>query len=158
MRNLILIAGLSLMGFVSQAAETEKAFQPPRSPAQVSNALTDTLAKIEANYQTCINNPKNQNTNGNIQCAATKEKASDTELNKLYKEFMAKTDLNFSKESKKRLKASQRAWIIYRDTNCSLQGASNEGGSLERMIIAGCSASTTHERVTELNNILNDSY
>lgn len=131
------------------APDTEK-----RSVAQVNNPVNDTLNRIESKYQACINDKNNQSTNGAIQCAAAKHAAADLELNKLYKGIMKSGDAVLTK----RLKAAQQAWITFRDANCSLQGASNAGGSLERMIISGCTADMTFTRAHELNVIASESY
>ena len=48
------------------------------------------------------------------------------------------------------LMASQRAWIAYRDAECTWQGFDAHGGSLEPMLVNECLADLTQKRLKEL--------
>ena len=48
------------------------------------------------------------------------------------------------------LMASQRAWLAYRDAECTWQGFYAHGGSMEPMLVNACLAKLTEERVKAL--------
>ncbi|WP_179378440.1 lysozyme inhibitor LprI family protein [Jannaschia marina] len=58
-------------------------------------------------------------------------------------------DGQFSKADE-RLLAAQRAWIAFRDADCSAAGASWGSGSMRHIEYAGCSLHHTAERVLDL--------
>ena len=49
---------------------------------------------------------------------------------------------------------SQRAWLAFRDAECTLQGFGARGGSLEPMLISGCKATLTNDRVKALQAMI----
>ena len=49
---------------------------------------------------------------------------------------------------------SQRAWLTFRDTECALEGFGARGGSLEPMLISGCKATLTNDRVKALQAMI----
>ena len=51
------------------------------------------------------------------------------------------------------LKAGQRAWIAYRDSNCSAYADSGSGGTIGRTWTAMCSLKMTAERTLELQDL-----
>ena len=55
---------------------------------------------------------------------------ADARLNKLYKETLAGLDA----EGKKKLIASERAWLAYRDAEATFEADSKRGGSMAPMI------------------------
>jgi uncharacterized protein YecT (DUF1311 family) len=84
-------------------------------------------------------------------CADRDYRASDARLNATYTKLMsALGDIGF----KAKLKASQRAWIEFRDRECTYQTADNEGGSIHPMVYAGCLARLTKARTRELESQL----
>ena len=64
---------------------------------------------IEAELAKCLD--KNGSTQGMVECEDQAAKKWDAELNRVYKELMAK----LKPESQKALKESQLAWIRFRD-------------------------------------------
>ncbi len=48
------------------------------------------------------------------------------------------------------LMASQQAWLVYRDAECTLQGFEAHGGSMEPMLVNACLADMTTKRIKEL--------
>jgi uncharacterized protein YecT (DUF1311 family) len=48
------------------------------------------------------------------------------------------------------LRDAQRAWLIFRDAHCTLEGYDARGGSMEPMLYNGCRARITRERVAQL--------
>ena len=53
-----------------------------------------------------------------------------------------------------KLRAAERAWVDYRNAQCTFEGASAEGGSMQPMVIAGCAKALTLRRTAELKAIL----
>jgi uncharacterized protein YecT (DUF1311 family) len=50
---------------------------------------------------------------------------------------------------------AQRAWVAYRDAQCTSYGFQAHGGTMEPMLIYNCQADLTHKRTAELKK-LND--
>nr|CAD6601581.1 hypothetical protein RKHAN_00910 [Rhizobium sp. Khangiran2] len=48
------------------------------------------------------------------------------------------------------LLASQRAWIAFRDAQCTFRGYQARGGTMEPMLIYGCQAELTRQRTQQL--------
>jgi uncharacterized protein YecT (DUF1311 family) len=86
---------------------------------------------------------------------------ADTELNAVYGyirgglESALKKDPKdeYSKETLRRLVAAQRSWITFRDADCSYAGTTMLGGSGEGVMIGGCLATMTIDRVKRLNDL-----
>lgn len=57
------------------------------------------------------------------QCATSDYKKADTELNRTYKEVLAKTSVG----QRALLKSAQQTWIKYRDADCTFQSSATEG-------------------------------
>ena len=51
------------------------------------------------------------------------------------------------------LRASQRAWVTFRDNTCAAEGWSFHGGSAEPMVIYHCRARVSATRADELDNM-----
>jgi uncharacterized protein YecT (DUF1311 family) len=78
---------------------------------------------------------------------------ADKKLNEVYRKLLAA----LTKEEAQKLRASQRAWIAFRDADVALVVAhSGEGGSLGRSIAAMRSFELTRERVKDLELRLAD--
>lgn len=75
---------------------------------------------------------------------------ADAALNEAYQAVMARLDGNAAKL----LKTSQRAWLTFRDAECTFQGHWTEGGSIQPQIIASCWAKLSEERTAQLNAYL----
>jgi len=88
------------------------------------------------------------------QCAGLDFEKADKELNAIWPKLKAQAEEN-DKDTGKReytdaLLASQRAWITFRNAECTWQGFEAHGGSMEPMIVNGCSARLTRERIKQL--------
>ncbi len=96
--------------------------------------------------------PLDQNTM--TQCAGLDFEKADKELNALWPTLKADAETNDKDTGKHEfadaLLASQRAWIAFRDAECIWQGYEAHGGSLEPMIVNGCSARLTRDRIKQL--------
>ena len=87
-------------------------------------------------------------------CAALDFEKADKELNAIWPKYKAQAE-DADKDTGKReytdaLLASQRAWIVFRDAECNWEGFAMHGGSGEPMIVGGCSARLTRERIKQL--------
>jgi uncharacterized protein YecT (DUF1311 family) len=85
----------------------------------------------------------------NQQALAEFDKA-DAELNKVYAKVQAKLD----KEGKEKLKAVQRAWVVFRDAQADLDADIMRGGSAAPMLHSGSMARSTKQRTVELKEFL----
>ncbi|MFL6969680.1 lysozyme inhibitor LprI family protein [Pseudomonas alvandae] len=95
----------------------------------------------------------NATTQGDMnQCAAQENKAADKELNSLYKQITAR--LMDNAQAKQLLVKAQRAWIEFRDAECSFSASGVEGGSVYPMIHDECITNLTKARVEALKTYL----
>lgn len=83
-----------------------------------------------------------------IECIDAETKRQDIRLNNAYKKVMNQ----LSPERRKQLQTAQRAWIQYRDANCTFY-ADPDGGSLARVSANDCFMSATASRSKELETM-----
>lgn len=88
-------------------------------------------------------------------CAGLDFERADRELNAIWPEI--RQEAQESDEStgnghdyRDALMASQRAWLAYRDAECTWQGFAAHGGSMEPMLVNACLARLTEERIKAL--------
>lgn len=143
MRLLIVAFLLSVAPIVARADDV---LNPPH-PA---------LAAIQADLDHCRGTqPGNIN---EMLCAIEADKAVDTVLNSLYRKIVAKLkqtddpdhDIKERRELLKRLLASERAWITYRETECAHASGAMLGGSGEGTTLAYCRLTMRQDRVNNL--------
>ena len=79
-----------------------------------------------------------------LDCASVEHAYQDKRLNAVYKQLMASLDA----EDKRKLKAEERQWIVYRDQTCN---AENQPETAPE----GCQVETTADRATQLEARLN---
>jgi uncharacterized protein YecT (DUF1311 family) len=79
-------------------------------------------------------------------CADKDYRKADAELNRAYKTAMAGLDA----PNRDLLRASERAWIGYRDAQCTFENAPNQGGSIYPLVYAGCLTTLTRARTKEI--------
>ena len=90
---------------------------------------------------------------------------AEAALMKAYQQALAKIDADFSVNTdkdtnvgyKKALKASQDAWIKFRDLDCDFSNYDRNGGSSQLMNIYDCKADMTNTRAKELEGLIKDS-
>jgi len=85
-------------------------------------------------------------------CADHAFKKSDAELNAAYKQIEGR--LSDDPASKKLLVASQRAWVAFRDAECTFASSGVAGGSMQPFIQSSCLEDLTKKRVTDLKGYL----
>lgn len=79
-------------------------------------------------------------------------KKADRDLNKLYPQVLAKLD----EEGQEKLKASQRAWVAFRDAQAELEADSARGGTMAPLLRATSLSGTTQDRITQLRAFLKE--
>lgn len=94
-----------------------------------------------------------------LACINRDLRVADDELNTLYGALLDKVrhwdrvdDAEVGFET--RLRRSQRAWISFRDAECTLRGSVMEGGSAQPLIENGCRVALTKERNVHLRGLL----
>jgi uncharacterized protein YecT (DUF1311 family) len=93
-------------------------------------------------------------------CAERDWQAADAGLNRAYKEVMAEMkamDRNLPPDlqgAEAALRSAQRAWIDYRDANCTAAGFPMRGGSAEALLVYGCLRQMTLDRTEELRALV----
>lgn len=83
-----------------------------------------------------------------VECIGAETQRQDLRLNKSYKALIA----TLSPERKKQLQEAQRAWIKFRDSNCSFY-YDPDGGSMARINANDCVMTMTANRAKELDNL-----
>jgi uncharacterized protein YecT (DUF1311 family) len=93
-------------------------------------------------------------------CAAIAFEQADTELNAAWRsavEGASTADRELDRRYDRRptnlakLREAQRAWLVFRDAHCAIQGYDEaRGGSMEPMVYEGCRAQLTRERTRQL--------
>ncbi|MGP2927122.1 lysozyme inhibitor LprI family protein [Serratia bockelmannii] len=86
-------------------------------------------------------------------CAAQTYKNADGEMNKVYKKVM--DTLKTSPEKSKALLQAQRAWLKFRDADCTFLSSNSADGSINAMNNALCLSERTTERANSLSKIKN---
>ncbi len=92
-------------------------------------------------------------------CAQAAYEAADRALNADYKktrEYMRTFDADLParlKGAEKALLTAQRIWIKYRDAQCSLEGFTARGGTMEGLLITSCLEAMTRSRSESLRII-----
>lgn len=111
------------------------------------------LAKIDAALNACTG--KDDSNMGRRMCASAALAAADEVLNGVYGKLTDQMKASADPQDKERLRrlvASERAWIAYRDAECALQGASMLGGSGEPLMVLDCHYGLTRERAKRLED------
>lgn len=84
-------------------------------------------------------------------CADKDYQTADRKLNDVYRKVMtALGDAGY----RAKLKTAEKAWIQYRDTECTFEAAQNEGGSIYPMEYSSCVTRLTGARTKELQTYL----
>ncbi len=93
-------------------------------------------------------------------CAEEDWQEADQDLNTTYQDVMAAMqqidadlpdDLSGAEDA---LRDAQRAWISYRDANCTAAGFMMRGGSAEPLLVFGCLRELTLNRTQELRDLI----
>ncbi len=113
-----------------------------------------------ADDQLNCENSTNMNQQEMNMCSYQDFKNADAELNKIWpkaKAFANSMDedlLEGDQTAADGLLKSQKAWLIYRDQQCELEGFTSRGGSMQPLLVSGCKTKLTNARIKELNGII----
>jgi len=78
---------------------------------------------------------------------------ADQALNHTFREI--ENRLSDDAGAKARLVSAQRAWIAFRDAECTFQSSGDDGGTAAPMAIAACRTALTTDRTEQLKAYLN---
>lgn len=87
---------------------------------------------------------------------------ADDELNKIWskvKDYAKRGDDDLGEgemTGAATLLKAQKSWLVFRDAQCELEGFAARGGSLQPMLVAGCKAALTNERVKAFKVLLEE--
>ena len=84
-------------------------------------------------------------------CAGEAFKAADAGLNAAYGDLLKEPALASRLDG---LRASERAWVAYRDAECAFEGSAYDGGSMQPMVAANCAETLTKRRTADLKAAL----
>jgi uncharacterized protein YecT (DUF1311 family) len=91
-------------------------------------------------------------------CYAKEWRTKDSELRKIYTKILDYESKTLSKQQtdsfKKSVRESQKAWIVYRETECELQAAQFMGGTGGIVMREDCKLELTTKRIKELKDCL----
>jgi len=91
-------------------------------------------------------------TAGMLDCIGTENERVDGAMNSLWTEQFP----SLSETMKTDLRASQRAWIAYRDTTCDFSASLYEGGSFAGVAYSDCVRQITTDRLEWLSGIFGE--
>ncbi|MEI2299587.1 lysozyme inhibitor LprI family protein [Ensifer sp. MJa1] len=86
------------------------------------------------------------------ECADKALRVSDAELNSLYKQMALR--LKDDQDAAKLLVSAQKAWIAFRDAECSFSASGVDGGSAYPMVLVQCRDGLTRKRVADFKAYL----
>ena len=112
--------------------------------ACVPHAASAAEAGSSKQFSTCMDKSGGV-TSSMIECIVAENKLQDARLNKAYKALGA----DLAPARKTQLLEAQRAWIKFRDANCSFYD-DPDGGSMARVSANECVMRATTERAREL--------
>lgn len=79
-------------------------------------------------------------------CLGADEKKADTLLNTMYQDLISR----LADVDQQNLRVAQRAWINFRDKECTFRSAPYADGSVAPSLIAGCVTALTSQRIVDL--------
>lgn len=112
-------------------------------------ALVLAMPQFASAQQNCgdLTNQADMNT-----CAGKAYEKSDAELNTFYKQI--ETRLRDDADTKKLLVSAQKAWISFRDAECTFSNARVAGGSVYPFVSSTCLDGLTQSRIQDLKGYL----
>ena len=81
------------------------------------------------------------------ECSGQRLRDADKKLNQTYTALLKR----FDAKQQVMLRASERAWLAYRDAQCKMVASGVDGGSAQPMVTADCLGDLTRARLKELN-------
>lgn len=105
------------------------------------------VASLSKQFDACMDKSGGV-TQGMVECMVAETKRHDARLNKAYKALMG----SLNPERQKQLQEAQRAWLKFRDSNCSFY-YDHDGGTLARVQANDCVMNMTANRAKELETL-----
>jgi uncharacterized protein YecT (DUF1311 family) len=117
------------------------------------------LEKVDGTYQACL-----EEAESNVEMKVCTGQAADSAMNLLSTQLRKIVDTlgvssgdalldRYNVETLRRLKLSQRAWLKFRDAQCSLDASEMLFGTGEGLIYSGCLYRMTVERIQSLHRL-----
>ena len=90
------------------------------------------------------------------ECAAREQKAVEAKLNSTYQKVLKELEERDENhvETRKKLVAAQRAWIKFREADCSAAYQYYIDGSMRNLVHIGCMQKRAEQRIKELDAFL----
>lgn len=119
------------------------------TPAALKKLYEDRLGDVKLALE-CATGDANWTTLQLNDCAFIAFESSEAELGEVYRKLLASPDAEPAKEAAAALKASQDAWLKFRDAECERFTFDSRGGSMHPMLVLDCRRSMTQQRIKEL--------
>jgi uncharacterized protein YecT (DUF1311 family) len=93
-------------------------------------------------------------------CAGERFGQADAQLNRVYRDVVRQEQaadrdavgmIDSHPTNEEALRASQRAWLAFRDAQCEYESFEARGGSMQPMLYEDCRARMTRERIRQLS-------
>jgi len=85
-------------------------------------------------------------------CASNANQKSDKQLNDLYRQIVGL--LAGDRAALELFNSAQRAWTVFRDSECKFVGSAYEGGSIQGMVVSNCLRTLTDLRVEDFRRFV----
>jgi uncharacterized protein YecT (DUF1311 family) len=112
---------------------------------EVATRMQVSESSLREGLRTCERNQASMTT-----CAVYEFHLHDIELNELYGRLV---DFQDGRDSKQ-LVAAQRAWLRFRDLNCSYEASDVVGGTLHSAVEFHCKTTMTKDRIEQFKELL----
>lgn len=140
------LARIAVTG-VNITAKSDAPAAPPRG-ANTPQKLEDCIGVAA---DPCMDSPEGSTTVGMTQCLARETAWWDSQLNARYAELRTTLDV----ESFAELRGAQRAWIAFRDADCSFRYAYWREGTIRSLFYGSCMLDLTAKRAIDLEDVAN---
>jgi uncharacterized protein YecT (DUF1311 family) len=119
-------------------------------PAELKFAYLSQLDRLDVALS-CATSPDVERSMMDLtNCESIAFDYKDAQLDVLYRKLLAEPGGEPPKEAAAALKASQDAWLKFRDAQCEWENFDSIGGSIHPMVVYGCQRVMTEERLKEL--------
>jgi uncharacterized protein YecT (DUF1311 family) len=89
-----------------------------------------------------------------LECKGQEISIQDQRLNYAYQKIFKKSSPKF----KSLLRAAQRAWLKFKDAECEMRAAPENGATMGLLILSNCRLTATAKRANELESFLAQPY
>ena len=129
-----------------------------QSPAEIDQSRLEACLSQAERAESCIGvvsnacqeDPGGYTTYGMMECAARETELWDHRLNAAYFGLRNRLEGRDQSQRRDRLLDAQRAWLTYREAECSQQSLAYEGGSMMGIVANACFNDFTARRALDL--------